>query len=910
MSTAPSPGAHLALASKLMLPQADPRHVARDATVARVLGANARLVLISAPAGFGKTTVMAQCRLGFERSGFATAWLRLDETDNDPPRFLKHLHAALAPLLPDGGDAPALSPESPIGESALAFLDRIATLERPFALFLDDFESIRTAGPTSLVGQLIEALPPEGRLLIGTRSRPELRLGRLRASGALLEIGARELRFSFDETRSYFDGEAHRLLERADLELIHRRTEGWPAALWLARLALERETGRSDVIARFSGSDAGLAEYLADEVLSGQGEPFRALLLRTSILHEVSAPLCEALLPGTNASATLTQLAATNAFLTPVEGRPGCWRYHSLFASFLRTQLRRDFPDQLAALHRAAARAYSAQGRIIPAIGHLIQADDRDDAIRLLRPEAARLLKQGMFRLLARWLDALGPSAHETSTTLPLCHVWAVFSTRGPQAASALMQRNGIAESQRPRVRAHVPALQASLLSLLDRWEEGYEVARAGMRSFPSVSRYADAALVNAAAGAATVLGRFDEARGYLDLARRSQGRSASPFHRMYSEAIEGTIDLLEGRLRHARARFRLAMQATHLERIDVSDSNAWAGLLYAESVYEADDLRQAERLLQIYLPLARDAWLADHTVLGYVMLSRIAFADGDLDHAVETLTELEYLGHERRLERLAAAARLERARLLTLQGHTAAAQRELARADDDAVWERVATRRHLAHDCEDRGIGLARVELARGDAAAAKARLLPLLDAARRSGRTRRAMKLQLLLAAAIAGTDGFDAARDTLLPVIRWACAEDSVRSILDEGTLVAALVAHTAALPSHDRDEPELADFLERLRAACGPLEPAGSPAVLAGPDATAAPASAVENPPALTRSEIRLLQLLAEGHSNRALADRLHVSDSTVRTHLRNVNHKLGSRNRTEAVAMARRLGVIR
>ncbi|HWH82508.1 MAG TPA: LuxR C-terminal-related transcriptional regulator [Burkholderiaceae bacterium] len=889
------------LPNKLSPPAADPHQVFRDAVTRSILeGASARLILVRAPAGFGKTTVMAQSRQCFEQVDIATAWLTMDAADNDPSRFLAYLNAALEDLLPEEGRSATPAQPPALGEFALALMERVSGIAFPFALFLDEFELVQSPTVLALVGEMLDRLPAGGRLVIGSRSLPNLRLGRLRAGGRLLEIDAQRLRFSLEETRSFFRVRRAPGLGSDDLAMLHRKTEGWVAALWLAGLALERHEQRGDFIARFSGTDAGVAEYLAEEVLAQQSTTVRSLLLRTSILREISVPLCNALMPDLDSDAMLRQLASANAFLIPIENRPGSWRYHSLFASFLRGQLQRELPEVMAGLHQAAAGWFASQGRTVPAIDHLIESGDAAQAVQLLAREALPLLTQGRLRLLTRWFDALPSSALKASPLLQATYVWAVCFTRGPQAAMALMQATGIEQSQEPEVRSHVAALQATLLTHLDRWEEAYAAGKRGLPLLPGLSAYADTALVNTVANACTSLGLFPESRRLLDMARQSQGQSASAFHRMYSETIEGIIDLLEGRLRQAQARFRLAVQTTQTSSLGATHGNAWAGLLYAASVYEDNDLEQAARLLQVYLPLARDVWLPDHIILGHSMLSRIAFSQGEIDQAFQTLSELEYLGHERQMPRLAAAARLERARLLLLQGHAGAAAAELQRADNVDLWRSVASRRHFAHDWEDHQIGHFRWQLAAGDAGKAASGLAALLAQAERAAHTRRAMKLRLLHAMALARCGDDEGAEAALLRLLRQACGEGAIRLFVDEGPGAGALVARVFGRQSDGRAEPIFADYLQRLCKAFG---------VLAVDELATTTLAAPELSEPLTRKEVRLLQLLAEGYSNRALGEKLFVSDSTVRTHLRSINGKLGANSRTHAVAIARRAGIV-
>lgn len=890
------------LVTKFGSPGLDARLVARDALTDSICRSTERLVLVRAPAGFGKTTVMAQARQKLAAAGMTTVWLTLDAADNDPSRFLGYLERALEDVLAPDVTMGREPMSAPIGEATLSLMERAAASSAPFVLFIDEFELIRAPGSVALVAQLLDSLPPGARLVIASRNVPDLRLSRLRASGKLLEIDVQKLRFSLDETRQFFGARGTRALDSEDLRLLHAKTEGWAAALWLASLALERHQHQREFIAGFSGTEASVAEYLADEVLAQQSAEMRRMLLSTSILRELSAPLCAALLPGLDSEASLRQLASANVFMVPIDGRPGHWRYHSLFSSFLRAQLQREMPQQVPELHRAAARWFVAQQRLVPAVDHYIAAGDTAQAIQVLRHEAMPLLMQGRLRLLVNWFDAFAQDDLREHPLLQVVNLWAMCFTRGPQSSLALMRSTGLEASDDPEIKVHVAALQAALLALLDRWEESHAAGMRSLHLLPSPSAFANAALVNVTANSAAVLGLFAEARQLLGRARQSQGQAASAFHRMYSETNEGMIDLQEGRLREARARFHLAVQTTQGPSLDAAQGNAWAGLLYAALVYEGDDLRLAKRLLQVYLPLARDVWLSDHVVIGYRLLARIAFAEGEIDHAFQGLSELEYLGHERQLPRLAAAARLERARMLLLQGYHDAADQELRAAGSAEMWSQVGARRHLGHEWEDAQIGRVRWEIHAGDARRAAISLESMAATAHREGRVQRALKLRLLLAMALARGGDEDAAQALLLEVLQRTGTEGALRLVLDEGDVAGRLVARAYQALDTDTAGAIFADHLQRLRSAFGPG--------VSDEAEAAVPAALPPLMEPLTPAEIRILQLLAEGYSNRALTEKLFVSDSTVRTHLRNINGKLGAANRTQAVAMARRLGLIR
>jgi LuxR family maltose regulon positive regulatory protein len=890
------------LQSKLVPPAAAPSGVSRSAIIEAVCGPRAcRFVLVRAPAGFGKTTTMRECAERFEQLGVPTAWITLDRSDNDASRFLRVLEVALAPVWgregePAEGDAGPAS----LGSAALQLMRRIATHPEPFALFLDDFELIHEPGVQSLVRELMESLPRWTHLVIGSRNLPELRLGRLRAQGQLLEVEADQLRFSLEETREFFAGRGTVALAADDIAQLHRKTEGWAAALWLALLALERTPAPGSFIARFSGSDRAVADYLAEEVLARQPQQVRDFLLRTSILKQLEAGICDFVLERDDSGAVLAALETTNAMLVRVgEDEPPSYRYHSMFGGFLRQQLARELPQSGPLLHQRAAQWYLSHGRPIPAIDHALEGSDLALATQLIDANAADLLAQGRMRILSRWLEALPPTVFEQRPELMAVRIWALCFTRGSREAADLLARSGLVERADPRTRSHLLALQPLLLAMRDRFDEAYAAGRENLAQLPTDNAFADMVLANAMTTMAAVLGRQDEARRLLDSARRRQGEGGSSFNIMYSEAAEGIIDLQEGRLRQAAARFKLALNATSGQ----THGNAWAGVLYASTCYEANELEQTAHLLHVYLPIARDVQLTDEMISGYVLLSRIAFLKGDVDHAFQALTELEYLGHQRQLRRLVATAHLERSRLHLRQAHAAAAREELLRADDAPLWERAAQLRMIANDVDYLALAKLRWEATAGDAATAAKGLGEEIAAAQASGRERRALKLKLLRAIALYRDERRPLAFALFHEVLRTASAEGYLRLLLDEGLSAGSVLrAYLAGAPERPQGEgaPIFQEYLQRLRQAfadensLGETVPSGDVPKLAEP---------------MTRKELRVVQLLAEGYSNSAIAEKLFVSDSTVRTHLRKINSKLGTHSRTQAVAMARRCGLI-
>ena len=877
--------------TKLSPPGITATQVPREDICDRIATAVEKLVLVRAPAGFGKTTVMAQSRGQMESQGVATAWLTLDQADNDVSRFLECLGEATL----------RLGVEAPTDNGSFDALASLAALDSPFALFFDELENVHEPAVLGLLREIIDNLPRFGRIIIGTRSLPDLGVGRLRARGQLLEIDTDRLRFSLQETGCFFDLRMSRAVPAEMLSQLHRKTEGWVAAIWLASLSIERRGAETGFVEQFSGSDRALAHYLAEDVLAHQPPEIREFLLRTSILRQLDVSVCQALNPRTDCAAILDQLESASLFLTPVTGEGRAWRYHSLFADFLRAQLAREKPDDLARLHLAASGWYESQSRPVPAIDHAIEGGDHQLALALLDVCAERFLEQGRMRMLSRWFGLIPEHQLRQYPSLQMIALWANCFTHGPWDTMQRLEESGFSDSPIHAVRAQAHALYPLLLTMQDRYADAISAGRESLTRAHTGCAFANSVLLNTMANVLSVMGDPQESQRLLDAARRAQ--SDGTFNRMFTESLEGLLDLQAGRLRQATARFRMAVDTTHESTYNHSHGNAWAGVLYVSVVYEANQLEQAGHLLNVYLPLARDAGLPEHMILSHVMRSRIAFIAGDIYAAFQALTELEYLGHLRKLSRVAASAKLERSRLLLLQGNAHASREELARADEPGLWERERHQRLLAHDLDYMALARARWEITFGDAGAT----LPILDEEIRlatdSTRNRRVLKLRLMRALALQKTGNMAAAIEEIGTVLQAASQEGFVRLILDEGPVVGNLIRRYALETqesSASPNDPILTEYLQRLVRTLGPAETVT--------DAIAPLAGTVQEP--ITRKELRVLELLAEGYSNNAMAEQLFVSVSTVRTHLRNIYLKMGVNNRTQAVAVARKHALIR
>ncbi|SEL23142.1 LuxR family transcriptional regulator, maltose regulon positive regulatory protein [Roseateles sp. YR242] len=942
----------------------------------------ARLVLLRAPAGFGKSTLLGQLRQAWMAESAACVLLQLEPADNDVSRFIARLRGALDDALDEAAGVQTVARRGshaaePHACTPDALLQAIERCDAPLALLMDDVEHLREPGVQALLRELMARLPPEAQLVLAGRGSPELGLGRLRARGELLELELDALRFSEDETRDYLAAQPLIELPPDGVAQLHRKTEGWPAGLAMAASVLQRLPAGNDFMRQLCASDQALAAYLREAVLDQLSYEAQQLLLRASVLRWIEPALCELLLPGCDASRILQRLAADMFLVTanpglalgsaPVsavsmaaalppsgaaagvgegaDAAPPVWRMHALFADVLRDRLMRTQPDLALRLHLIASGWYEQRGRIDAAVDHALAGGDVPHAAALLSRHAESFIEQGRMRWLSRCLSRMPAAVVASTSALRVAALWAEAFDRGPRIAWARLHEPADAWEQ-----AHLAALRPLLLAMLDRYEEAAALpwpdvlspadapAPAGRDRTTPVSAFAAAVHSNAMAHVWSVAGPagtrpqwlLDRARGLLtdngDAAslvspathasihastqaatHASTHASTHAFTQAYTEAAEGLIDFHEGRLREAGARLRLASTGgrgglpAH-RRYNHAHGNVWAGVLYAATVYESGQLAEAQALLQACQPLVRDLALPDHMILTLGLSARISHAHGDVDGAMAQLQELEYLGLHRQLPRVVAAARLESAWLRVQQGQAAPARDAIDRAALPGVWERVAGLRLSAHQHEDMVIARARWRLAFDEGATELPALLRReLDHALSAGSGRRALKLRLLLAVALQRGGDWAAALAECRPLMASLAGEGYWRLVLDEGALPLALLQRLQSDQALDsRADPTQADHVRRLVAAMAATEPAR-------------PAGLEPEPPqahGLTAQELRVLQLLADGYSNGAMAEKLQVSDSTVRTHLRSINLKLGVHSRGQALAAARRLAVIR
>ncbi|MBO3275658.1 LuxR C-terminal-related transcriptional regulator [Pseudomonas schmalbachii] len=848
---------------------------------------SAKLMLIRAAAGFGKSTLLRQYRERCRATGRQTAWLSLEPTDNDLSRFISRLDACVGELDPEGliegGVLDTISDVEPV----YTLLESIAGQARPFSILLDEFEVIQSPAVLNFIQQLLAALPPHGCLVIASRTAPEIGLGRIRARGQLLEVDPGALRFSLEETGTFLR-ETHRLqLDSGDIAALHRCTEGWIAALYLAALSLKGRDDPSAFIQSFSGSNLNLAAYLAEQILAQQSEECRRFLLQTSVLNRFCAPLCDALTGRNDSQAMIESLLRANLFLFPADEEQRWFRYHSLFAGFLQDVLERQTPGAARELHRAAAHWYLSVKQPIPAIDHLISAGDTDEAIAQLTEHLDDLVRGGLVRLLVRWLAQLPPAALGHSPRLQLASAWALVLCRRYQSAQEFIA------SYRPS--PEIESARVILLACTDRMEEAYEFGQSLLRRLPTDDHFVYGLTANTMAYVMQATGHYEEARRLLSEAIPYVSQQGAGFMRNVAASVESILDLAQGRLGNALAR----LQAFTQQQADTAADNQFGAqisldMIRSVTLYEVDDLEGAQRVLNEGLSYSIDSGVADALISSHVLLSRIAALRGDTVAGQRYLNDLETIGRDGGSSRIQCSAWMERTRVATLEGRLDAAQQALRQVEKYSDWDRPDVFMY-SNDVDTPAITRLRLRVAQGQCAQSLDGLREAIAEAQGHSLMRRALKLRLLHALALDGAGRQTEAFDVLTEALQFASHEGFLRTFLDEGKRLAELLQRWAVtFQARSRSlgiaPGFLADLLKRL-------EPARQDSASDG------------GRDALTKRELQIIRLLADGCPIPEIATKLFLSENTVKTHIRNVSVKLGTHSRNESLAIARARGLL-
>lgn len=876
-------------------------------------GAQRKLTLLSAPAGFGKTTLVSEW---LAEAGRPASWLSLDADDSDLRRFLAHLVAAIQTVAPSVGESVRASLQTPqlppTTWLVTELLNDLTSLSEDIVLVLDDYHLLDSGAVSEALDYLLDHQPQQLRIVITTREDPELRLANLRAKGQLTELRAADLRFTQAEASDLLNQVTGLSLSTEDIALLAARTEGWIAGLQLAALSMR---GRDDVpgfIASFAGDHRYVVDYLLEEVLERQPERVREFLLQTSILNRLSGHLCDAVTAQDGSAELLHTLERANLFLVPLDETRQWYRYHHLFREVLLTHLEQVHGDLVVPLHRRASIWFESCGQPAEAVRHALVGRDFERAAGLIGRQWRAMDSTFQSEAWASWVDQLPEAMVRTRPVLGVGYAWAQLNAGALEAADKRLREveawlaSTDSDAEQPPAHTQAPVVDD------EREFRSLPGTVASARAYHALARGDPAGGVAHARQALDLLSAEDHVRrgvplGLLSLAHWANGDLAAA-HDILAEALTGfraagmtsaaisctfgLADILvtQGRLRQAARLYQDAFRLVEEPAGDMVPGVVELHLGLGDVLREQGDLAAAERHLRRAEALGNRAVLTGDQSRVRTVMAKLEASLGNLDRALTLLDEAVRLAIRSPMPDLHPVA-ARHALVWLAQGRVAEA---MAWAHDRGLNAQDA----LSYMHEFEHLVLARCLLAAGrlgrsNGGAEQAHVLlgRLLTAAEGGGRTGSVIEISVLQSLALAAIGDQSAAAQSLSRALALAEPEGYVRVFLDEGSPM------TALLRGAKRRAPA-EGYAGRLLALAGD---APSPAPRAHP--------ITDTLEVLTEREAQVLRLLGTELSGPEIARELRVSLNTLRTHVRNVYGKLGVNSRRAAVSLAKELGLL-
>lgn len=913
--------AALLLSTKLHIPHPRPNGVVRPRLTEKLRTALTQpgtLVLLSGPAGFGKTSLLSEFAANSE--SLPITWLSLDEADNDPIRFWNYLIAACRSIHPELGETSLalLQSPQPIPDETIPTLliNDFMRLQIKLVLILDDYHTIENPSIHAALSYLIDHLPDHLHFILSTRVDPPWPLARFRACNQLIEIRAADLRFTTEETAAFLNQVMELNLRPEDVDALETRTEGWIASLQLAALSMK---GRSDItgfIQAFTGSHVYVAEYLIEEVLKHQPEEVETFLLQTSILDSLTADLCEAVTGNSDGQTMLKELYQANLFVLPLDEEGVWFRYHHLFADLLKARLPQRFPETaIAALHQRAASWYEQAGMIAEAIDHARSATDFSRMVALVEKSALPMILQAHVRTVESWLQSVPKDFIEQSPRINMAFVWLNLLRGTPEQADPYLEHlNAIfstegASTQDPSLQGEWLALQSKLMGMQGRSIESRDLANQALDILSEADAHVRSmVLVNLSTAYQQMLDYEHAIETLQRIVREARASGNFPLEIM---GISGQAQMMlqQGKLHLG---FELATQG--LKRMEAtSQSTPFSATFYGELGqihYQWHQLDQARSYFLRSVQASGASGYSDPEIYQHVMLSHMFQMEADWEAAAR---EMEMAGDLAR----AIPPAMIRENFISQQVRVDLAMNRPAAAQ--AILKAEGITFEASTDF---------FVLAPGSNVTHPAGLLynsalrVLLYLANRDhdlANLKRTMELASSVLAGELQCQQIEVALETLLLRSQMHTILGDERGCLAD-VLRALEVAETEGFISIFVEEGRpIAEALTILlkRNLLGAVKPAYVLEILvAFPKAQARKAVLIEGVDddlapiePLTPRELEVLQLIAAGDSNQIIASKLVITLSAVKKHAGNIFQKLNVSSRTQALVRARMLGLL-
>ncbi len=915
------PSAAVLVESKLAPPQLSLSLLARSALSSLLhAGLTKRVVSVTAPAGYGKTTALAQFVAQLEPHGITCAWLSLDGEDNDPLHFVRYLAAALNHADPRLGRSALAQTEGGTMASPDAIVASLlhdlmgherraaatkAQHDRRLLLVLDDFHLVHDGGVHRKLEWLVAHLPPTVGLVVASRTRLPLSLSQLRLRGELLELSDAHFGLALDEAADFVGRVSGAPLEHSQVKALHERTEGWIAGLQLASLALRESGDRGAFLAAFSGSDRDITDYLGEQVLDSLRPDLRDFLLDTAGLDRFCAELCDEALQRSDSHALLAEIQARNLFLSGLDRSRTWFRYHHLFADYLRGRGKERPGDAARAVSLRASDWFNRRRLPHEAVRYAFEGRDIERAADLVAEFSAELVQhRGEHATLLGWLTRLPQALVHARPKIRTGHAWSLVLTRRHAEADQELRalESACLEDSDGDLRCVVEMIRCVYFALSDQPLLAKAGSEAWLQAWPRAEAFRTGVVANVLAAGCCATDAFEAGSQALAIARRAFEECGAHYGLAWASALAMLIAMRRGDHAEAMQQARLGIAAVEPSLGVASYAGSMLTLLAAEVAYEQGELVEAQRYLDLGLPFIDEHGLVEMSAGGYLTRARLLRLRGELAAADACLLEGESLGHRLLLPRLARILAAERCALRLQSGSLDDALR-LAQSYGLLSSGSTTTSGPSALEEDSVQLVIVRLRLAHGSGGSGAGALADALRRAQREGHQAQQARLLMLKAQHQHRTADAVQALRTLDQALALAARCGLLRSVLDADAvlldMIEAICARRHVLQAGaDALVPQA--YLQRL------LQTAGRSAAPAAPAAPPPPRERGEAEE-LTERELKILRLLKAGLGNRELAQSLFLSEATVKWHLHNIFAKLGVKNRISALARAREIG---
>lgn len=893
------------LETKFHIPPPLTNIVSRGRLVSRLdagLRQGSRLTLISAPAGYGKTTLLGEW---IRRSNLTAAWLSLDVGDNDPARFLAYVISALQRVKPGVGEKSLNNLQSSQSQTPISLLsplvNEMSQISTDFLIVFDDYHNIHNQVVHDTVSFFLEHLPPQAHIAITTRADPLLPVARLRGRGQITELRQNDLRFTEEEAAQFLEMVSGLEFSAEDVSALTARTEGWAAGLQMAAKSISEQKQVSTFVQDFTGSNRYILDYLLEEVLQSQPESIQSFLLHTSILDQLCGPLCDAVIGHTidsfaSSQTILESLEHKNLFIIPLDDRREWYRYHRLFADLLKQRLTLLHPDIEQELQKRASDWYEGNELIEAAIEHALAAGDSERAASLIEHCAETTLMQSQVTTLSGWLEQLPEEEIHRRPTLGVYHAWALLWKGAP--LEAIEARLEIAASREDHP-AEVLPLQAFLAIYNGDISNAEKLAGQALEKLPEEDN-----LLRSIAYfilASVYITKGDTSKGFqtLEETARVSRRAGNVMMAVLVFCELGDQRYKQGRLHQAKTLYQQALELGTNEQGEQLPVAGKALIGLGDITREWNDFENAERFLTDGIALA-EQWSVLGTFEGYLNLIMLKDSQGD------TRTADEMFSYAREL-----AFQFDASEMDDLVIDMFAARRDIALGDlqsarqwaehrdqgirssklDSGKFDDILIARMQKYE----NIIFARLLIAEEQYAQALTLLEQVLPEVIQAERLMLIVEVESLQAIALQALGKKPEAITVLSNALKLAEPEGFVRIFVDQGQAVKELLEMTRK----EEEEKTIVAYIDRLLEAYTHKP---------GMEVTAPSRQKRHIIEPLSDREMEVLRLLPTGLSSTEMAEELTISVNTLRTHLKNIYAKLGVHSRYEAIERARETGL--